>query len=164
VHYARARRNHIYVLTPAVGEAAASSVEGRRVRSAGSGGLASARRHGVTAETQRRTRARPATRRPTHGATTAADGDTESNDHGCRRRGRGRRTHTVPPDAQTVGRYERYTGRLLGIHANSHAHSHTHARLHANVLHTRTVDLSPLLARHVVGALKRRLGCIIFPR
>jgi len=64
VHYARARRNHIYVLTPAVGEAAAaaSSVAGRRVRSAESGGQASARRHGVTAETQRRTRVRPAMR------------------------------------------------------------------------------------------------------
>lgn len=33
VHYAWARRNHIYVLTPAVGDAAASDAAGRRVRS-----------------------------------------------------------------------------------------------------------------------------------
>lgn len=91
VHYARARRNHIYVLTPAVGEVAASSAAGRRVRSTGSGGQASARRHGVTAETQRRTRARPATRR-----------SNPRRDDGRRRRHRLRRPRMPPPRPRTM--------------------------------------------------------------
>lgn len=131
VHYARARRNHIYVLTPAVGEAAAaSSVAGRRVRAAGSGGQASARRHGVTAETQRRTRARPATRR-----------SNPRRDDGRRRRHRLRRPRMPPPWQRTThthsaaGRADRRA--IRAIHrsvigftrelARTLPHTHAHA-------------------------------------
>jgi len=152
VHYARARRNHIYVLTPAVGEATAvSGVAGRGVRSAGSGpgeraapwrhrrGAAAHARPPRDATIQPTSRRRPPTATPTPTTTDAAAAAADAHTQ-CRR--------TRRPSGDTSDTTVCY----WVLHANSHTRTLTPTR--AKVLHTLRVDLSPLLARHVVGVLR----------
>jgi len=87
-------------------------------------GQASARRHGVTAETQRRTRARPATRR-----------SNPRRDDGRRRRHRLRRPRILPTHTHsTAGRADRRAIRAIQrsfvgfIHGNSHTRTLTPTR------------------------------------